>query len=285
MPARFPDKTFLTNPEAAEPQPQPDAAPSCRLLVRKPGGRNVWSLGSRYVLKDRGYYPGSEVEISNTNLAAVEIEDVVAKILTSWTEGNRFFTIHERIEGEPLEDALPKLTREDLARIGGQVGQYMIRLRNITARHMNMIDGRPVVDRRLFKPLPASSTATYSFCTSDEEVAANLALAIAHLVDQKTLYALMARMPSAEPFTFSHSDLHESNILVRDGNLVGLVGWELAGFYPRWWEFVNSCALLSDYLPAQVQDQEALDWFRVYHAVRELPSEESAKIVSDYLNR
>ncbi|KAI0142313.1 kinase-like protein [Hypoxylon sp. NC0597] len=269
MPARFPDKTFLTQPGAAEPQPQSNAEPSCKLLVTKPGGRSVWSLGSKYILKERGYYPGSELEVTNTNFIANKAKGRVPRIVASWREGDRFFSVQERIEGEPLEDALPKLTKEDLARIGKQVGEFIIELRSITRPQMQMMDGRPVIDRRLFKPLPGSAHASYSICTSHDQVAANLAYSIRHLVKPETLYTLMAKMPSAMPFTFSHSDLHEGNIMVKDGNFVGLIDWELAGFYPRWWEFVNSCELLSDYLPAELQDQDALAWFRVYHTIRE----------------
>ncbi|OTA57147.1 kinase-like protein, partial [Hypoxylon sp. EC38] len=174
------------------------------------------------------------------NFVADMAKGRVPKIVASWIEGDRFFTIQERIEGESLEDALPKLTQEDLARIGKQVGEFVIELRSITSSQMQMLDGRAVIDRRLFKPLPGSINTLYSVCTSDDQVAANLALPIRHLVEQDTLHELMSKMPSAMPFTFSHSDLHEGNIMVKDGNFTGLIDWELAGFYPRWWEFVNS---------------------------------------------
>ncbi|KAI1418043.1 kinase-like protein [Hypoxylon sp. FL1857] len=280
MPARFP---FVATPEAAEPQPQPIAERTCTLLGAKPGGRDIWRLGSKYILKDGEYYPGREVEVTNTNFAASIINGPVGEIATSWREGDRFLSIHKRLEGESLRYALLKSTPLDLARIGKQVGELIIRLKKITAPQIEMLDGRPVTDRRLLKPMHASSSECFAVCTSNEEVAANLALRIEHLIDHETLCAFMAKMPSAEPFTFTHSDIYEDNIIVKDGNFVGLVDWELSGFYPHWWEFVNSCSLLSDHLPATVQDRDALDWFHIYHAIRELPSDESAKMVSDYL--
>ncbi|KAI1373829.1 kinase-like protein [Hypoxylon crocopeplum] len=273
MPARFPDKTVVAKPKTGESQSKPDATPSCRLLIAKPGGRNVWALGSRYVLKNREYYPGSEIETANTSLAEESSGVLVPKMVAAWKEEDRYFTIQDRIEGESLEEALPKLTQEDIARIGQQVGKQLLRLRGTVSGTMQMLDGRPVIDRRLCKPLPASSSGAYSVCVTDEDVRANLSLAIAHRVDKSTLNDLMAKMPSALPFTFSHSDVHEGNIMVKGGNFVGLIDWELAGFYPCWWEFVNSCELLSDHLPATLQDHSALEWFRVYHGIRERPEE------------
>ncbi|KAI0006959.1 kinase-like protein [Xylariaceae sp. FL0662B] len=269
MPARFPDKTVLTKPKSAEPQAERNAPPSCQLLVEKAGGRDIWALGSKYILKNREFYPGSEIEVANTNFAAEKTAGRVAKIVTSWRESNRFYLIQERIDGEPLEDALPNLSRADIARIGRQVGEFLLQLRTITSPTMQMLDGRPVIDRRLLKPLPGNSKAGYSVCTSDADVAANMALAIEDILDPRSIEDLMARMPSAQPFTFSHSDVHEGNIMVKDGKFVGLIDWELAGYYPRWWEFVNSCELLSDYLPAELQDKQALEWFHLLRGFRQ----------------
>ncbi|RPD61714.1 kinase-like protein [Lentinus tigrinus ALCF2SS1-7] len=35
---------------------------------------------------------------------------------------------------------------------------------------------------------------------------------------------------------FTHGDLHDGNILVKDGRLVGIIDWEHAGWYPEYWE-------------------------------------------------
>lgn len=201
-------------------------------------------------------------------------------------EDNRFFVIQERIEGEPLEDALPKLTQDDIARIGGQVREYLAQLKKITSPQMQMLDGRPVIDRRLFRPIPDSASEACTVCNSQAELAANMARAIRHRIDDElTLAKLMARMPNALPFTFTHSDVHEGNIMVKNGNFVGLVDWELAGFYPCWWEFVNSCEIISDYLHASALERDALEWFRVYHAVRDRSGgEETAQMLDKYLN-
>lgn len=38
---------------------------------------------------------------------------------------------------------------------------------------------------------------------------------------------------------FTHADLHHANILVRDGQLVGILDWEFFGWYPEYWECIR----------------------------------------------
>lgn len=298
MPARFPCTHVATAtapaPAAAPSEPGPMAnLPPVSQLLASGGGREVWARGPQYVQKIRANYPGGEIEAQNANFVAQQLPDSpVAKVTHAWTteEGRRFNTVQERMAGQTLEDALPGLAPADLANIGRQLGAFLRELRALTASEMRMLDGRPVVDRRLFKPFPSTPMtqgASYQVCTQDSEIAENLVLAIASASSRFSvdiLQMFLHRMPSAKPFTFSHSDLHEGNIMVRDGEFAGLIDWELAGYYPRWWEFVNSCELLSDYLPADLQETEALNWFRIYHAIRERPDDEAtAKMLDDYL--
>ncbi|KAF3070969.1 hypothetical protein GL218_00343 [Daldinia childiae] len=285
MPARFPFTPLLKTETSKS---QSDSQPGCQLLVQKPGDRGVWALGTSYILKHRPYTPGCEIEIQNADLVRRRLGErqgmpPIPKTELHWRDGDRYFTMESRIKGESLDNALPSLTQEDLTRIGQQVGQYLLGLKTITLPHTARLDGRLVNDWRLFKPLPDSSSGDYLVCTTDSELASNLALPIAHRLDKPNLDAFMAKMPSGLPFTFSHSDVHEGNIMINDGNFAGLVDWELAGFYPSWWEYVNSSPLLSEYFPVQMQNHYALEWFRVYHSIRDKTKEEGAFRLSEYL--
>lgn len=59
-------------------------------------------------------------------------------------------------------------------------------------------------------------------------------------VPEKARQRLRERMPPAGPFTFTHGDLTNVNIIVKDGHLAGILDWEASGFFPVWWEF--TCA-------------------------------------------
>jgi aminoglycoside phosphotransferase (APT) family kinase protein len=38
---------------------------------------------------------------------------------------------------------------------------------------------------------------------------------------------------------FTHGDLNPSNILVRDDRIVGIIDWEMSGWYPHYWEYAS----------------------------------------------
>ncbi|KAH8725719.1 hypothetical protein GQ44DRAFT_726809 [Phaeosphaeriaceae sp. PMI808] len=40
---------------------------------------------------------------------------------------------------------------------------------------------------------------------------------------------------------FTHGDLHQGNIMVKDGKITGLIDLELAGWYPEYWDYVKFC--------------------------------------------
>src|SRR5204863_8894243 len=45
------------------------------------------------------------------------------------------------------------------------------------------------------------------------------------------------RLPASAPYTLTHGDLASCNIIVKDGQLAGILDWETAGYFPVWWEY------------------------------------------------
>lgn len=43
------------------------------------------------------------------------------------------------------------------------------------------------------------------------------------------------------PPVFTHGDLSSLNILVRSDEVVGIIDWETAGWYPSYWEYTTAC--------------------------------------------
>lgn len=39
---------------------------------------------------------------------------------------------------------------------------------------------------------------------------------------------------------FTHGDFRPANIIVRDGHVAAILDWELAGWYPEYWEFAKA---------------------------------------------
>ncbi|KAJ2906786.1 hypothetical protein MKZ38_010777 [Zalerion maritima] len=51
--------------------------------------------------------------------------------------------------------------------------------------------------------------------------------------------ALASRLRTDHRVVFTHGDLTQSNIIVREGRIVALLDWEYAGWYPEYWEYVK----------------------------------------------
>lgn len=49
----------------------------------------------------------------------------------------------------------------------------------------------------------------------------------------------MSQLRSNHRIVFTHGDLTQHNIIVKDNKIVGLLDWEYAGWYPEYWEYVN----------------------------------------------
>ncbi|KAI8959424.1 kinase-like protein [Daldinia sp. FL1419] len=288
MPARFQFK-LLPATEDNQPDRDPDAQPSCQLLSEKPDGHDAWGLGKNFVLKHKKISSGTEVEGQNIEYVRQKLEEdefsscTLPTIHLEWREGDDHYAIQRRLEGEPLRVALPNLGAQDLVRISKQLSHYITRLKALTFDYMARMDGQVVTDERLLRPLPEGTTGFYRPCTTDEDLRKMLGYSISHRLDEDVYEAFMSKMPTALPFTFSHADIHEDNIMVKDGEFVGLINWELAGFYPSWWEYVNASPLLSDHFSFEVKNHPALNWFRVYHMIREEDASEAELRLKEYL--
>ncbi|RDA89165.1 hypothetical protein CP532_2220 [Ophiocordyceps camponoti-leonardi (nom. inval.)] len=57
----------------------------------------------------------------------------------------------------------------------------------------------------------------------------------------------------ASPLVLSHGELSPSNIVVLNGSVVALLGWDCGGWYPDWWDYVN-------FFEAKVEYRNR-DWF------------------------
>ncbi|KAI0099546.1 kinase-like protein [Hypoxylon sp. NC0597] len=192
----------------------------------------AWSLGSRYILKERLTFPPSH-EGANLRFLRENTNLPIPNIIHEWTEGSRYFNITSRIEGTTLEQAWPSLSGEDKTRIARQVAKYLEEMRRLTSSRIEAVGGEPLYETRLFlngetgqKPL-----------SSDQELWEELEKPLLHF-DDNTRRILRENMPQCRPYTFTHGDLAYCNIMVKDGNFSGFIDFERSGFFPVWYEYV-----------------------------------------------
>jgi aminoglycoside phosphotransferase (APT) family kinase protein len=100
-------------------------------------------------------------------------------------------------------------------------------------------------------------------------------------------------MPPAAPYTFTHGDLTNVNIMVENGSITGIIDWEMAGYYPVWWEYVGTSVadseedrewktLLRKYMPDYSAAREF--WLDYYYLCRNPKHERVARSIEEANN-
>ena len=52
--------------------------------------------------------------------------------------------------------------------------------------------------------------------------------------------------PKSEPFVLTHCDLNLSNIMIQDGEMVGILDWEYAAYLPVWYEYISASFVFTE---------------------------------------
>lgn len=74
---------------------------------------------------------------------------------------------------------------------------------------------------------------------SHETFVAFLISSFHHTVPKPVTAALAHQLGAEAPAVLSHGDLCPRNIIVQGGKLVHVTGWDCAGWYPVWWDYVK----------------------------------------------
>lgn len=210
--------------------------------------------------------------------------------LEDWKEDDgRYFMLTKRIYGEPLNAVWPTMGLADKERIAEQTAEYLLQLRELHSPRMQSLDGHPIYCAILF---PNGYGVPHGPLSSDDELWGEMVKSL-EKVPEKARQRLRQRMPSAAPFTFTQGDLTDVNIIIKDGNVAGILDWEASGYFPVWWEF--TCAgiglgkddyewksLLRRYMPDHTKARE---FWLVFYALRKYPKleEEGEKLLQALL--
>ncbi|KAJ5142573.1 uncharacterized protein N7515_001360 [Penicillium bovifimosum] len=220
------------------------------------GDRGYWALGSKFIFKDRGIDPPS-YEVMNTRFLAEKTTIPVPITVQEWTEGKRYFQIVERVPGVPLDEIWSSIPQPDRERLASQTAGYLNQLRNFHSPKMQSLHGQPLHCAHLF--LGDDYGVPHGPLSTAEELWDELAKA---LENDKIPDAVRSRfretMPSPLPWTFTHGDLTDCNIIVDPVTfeLRSVIDWESSGYFPVWWEFAWASVGLS------TEDKEWKDLLR-----------------------
>ena len=198
--------------------------------------RGVWSLGSQYILRDRESNP-PDYDPQNTRFLQAHTTIPVPSTVLEWDEpDDTCLRVVKRIEGITLDEAWPSLSETEKHDIAKQTCSYLEQLRSLQSNQIESLDHRPLYDAFLFG---GDRRTPHGPLKSDDELWDEMVGNIKQLPDgvQKVL---RNSMPPSTPYTFTHGDLSQVNIIVKDAKLAGIIDWEHSGYMPRWWEFAKT---------------------------------------------
>lgn len=158
------------------------------------------------------------------------------------------------IDGETLDRAWGTLDATSKSRISGQLANYIQEIRDMNnVDYIGSIDNGPVTDHSLsssldkgmisrnMKLLSKADGSSKGPFTSERDF--NTALIDAYQKHAPKRYIrsfLDGMLSQSHKILFTHGDLRPQNIMVKNGNVVAIIDWELSGWYPEYWEFAKA---------------------------------------------
>jgi aminoglycoside phosphotransferase (APT) family kinase protein len=143
----------------------------------------------------------------------------------------------EYVDGQPLHEAWDLCTPSQGSQI---VAQFLVELRTITGDFIGSVD-QSVCNDQVF----ANRASVYGPYADDAAFRSGIGQSLRACESApaftERVISLVGAMPSHqhEKPVMTHGDLVPRNILVKYGCVVAIVDWEMAGFYPPYWEHVK----------------------------------------------
>lgn len=242
-----------------------------------PGARRVVGLGNDIVVK---YGPNIDVKEAETiSFISQNTTIPVPKILGAYTHDSKGYIVMSRIRGTPLSDSLHSLSSSEYDSIAADMKTYLDQLRGLTiekfekSSFIGSIGGGECKDK-----IFCSGSDKRGPFTTESEMYSNICERLCDLRswgNPKPDHSMhfirrMYSENSNHAIRFTHGDLSPGNIMIENGHVVGILDWQEAGWYPEYWEYVNTmqgCAMSWD-TPWPLQIEKFLqpyDYMRLIH--------------------
>ncbi|KAF2175446.1 hypothetical protein K469DRAFT_743344 [Zopfia rhizophila CBS 207.26] len=153
-------------------------------------------------------------------------------------ESGSWFSM-DLIPGLPLTDTWTRMSEEAQATTQQDLSNYLSELRAIRPPEPTYIGscvGGPAYDHRLNNGLPCGPFALVS------EFNNVLVAPVARCPRPELAIYYRQQLADDYEITFTHADLCEDHILVEPstGRIAGIIDWEMAGWWPAYWEYTKS---------------------------------------------
>lgn len=150
---------------------------------------------------------------------------------------DRGVIVMEYIEGEVLRDVIQDMDDTRRQKIISELQKFMSELRSIEGDFIGSIDGSACED-----PVFCAEQGGFGPYKTEKEF--NEVLIRAMTINEENSWVghvskPIRAMPS-HTTVLTHADISPRNIIIRDERVVGILDWEMAGFYPEYWEYIKA---------------------------------------------
>jgi len=193
---------------------------------------------SKHICVKSGHYTHPS-EASTMKFVAENTSIPVPKVYCSFVHNKRTYIVMERIQGEMLIRGWKSRSKESQTKILEQLKTFVQELRSLAQVETSgiaSVDGGPLYDGRI------SDKRFGPFQTVQEFHKFLRRGAVREPGYDPEIDQMMERQDGQwPPPIFTHGDLSSLNILVRGDEIVGIIDWETAGWYPSYWEYTTAC--------------------------------------------
>ena len=181
----------------------------------------IWTIGNDVFCKVRLWTPEKAheseiIDFINEHYPHIRTPEVVH----TWIDSDRSFLLIKRVPGETLQDRWLTLSAAQRDKAVTTVADLIDTLAQRTSDSLHGFNGKPLPEpwlqtkgaNKFLEPLTREECVSYFTATPNHP------------------------SPPIDTFNFCHADLGPTNIMVSaDGEVTGIIDWESAGFYPRFW--------------------------------------------------
>ncbi|KFY23330.1 hypothetical protein V493_05911 [Pseudogymnoascus sp. VKM F-4281 (FW-2241)] len=203
----------------AQPQ-KPDST-----IIHQLQGRIVELCVDNTVIKS-----GENIEIDEIHALRVakELQLPMPKVYEAYPLPARGASIHmSYVPGETLETAWPTMSLDQKQDVALQLRAIIDTMRSLPS------------DDNAFR----SCSGAYDVYTGgpfvDEQSFNDFVVDIPKSAPKVIREGLRARLPCNHRAVLTHGDLSPRNIMVHNNRITGLLDWEVAGWFPEYWEYIK----------------------------------------------
>ena len=210
-------------------------------------------------------------EANNQEFIRKNTQVPVPKVYCAFTRKGCTYIVMEFIRGKTLHSWWQTASEESKESVRRQLAGYMDMLRKVsnpTPGRIGGLNGGPIYDDRYTAGKGEGPYSPTSFGPFHDAHEFHLWLRngwnapplseMGEVLDRDAEIYRMCRIQDRRDYTtkVTHGDFSSSNIIIRDNKVAGIIDWEMAGWYPDYWEYTSAwhVNIYDEFWRAEVND-------------------------------